>query len=382
MGDFIFRIAPEIILGQDTLNRLPLIAARYGNRAILIADPVANDSKTVDRTQSLLESNKIKTLLFDEIPQHSASKTAEEAINLAKGAKPNLVIGLGGERTLAIAKSCAMMAQAGNDVDSVLDGALPDGPALPYIAIPTAIRDPFLLQDLTILSDSRDRTARLVKAQPFITKAVIMDPNLTLDISAKMSALLCMDLVMITTEAYVSTKSSFFSDTVAENAFRYLFQAIDSFIKSPDDPQGRVLAMHGSFLSSLAAATSSIGIGSAINYSVNARFGVPKASLGAILLPYILEESSKARVEKIAKIASFSGEIIEGVSPRDAALQAAEAIRQRLGSLKVPTRLKDFDLDLDRLVEIASIARGLEMINYLPAVMSIEDIFDLIKQAF
>lgn len=382
MGDFIFKIAPEVILGQDTLNRLPLLTSKFGERVMIVADPILYESKLVERVQTLLETNRIKTLVFDEIPKDSGSSAADAAINLGKGSRPHAVIGLGGERTLAIAKACAMMIQAKNDLDAVLDGAQPEGPALPLISIPTSMHDPFLLQDACILSDSRNKTAKFIKSQPLITKAVIIDPNMSGGLTSKTMALISLDILMATAETYVSTKASFFSDTVAENAFNYLFQALDTLIKSPDDPQGRVQIAHGAFLSALAAATSSIGIGSAISQAINSRFGVPKASLGAILLPYILEESSKARVEKIAKIAAFAGGVIEGISPRDAAMQASEAIRHRLGALKVPTRLKDFNLDLDRLVEMASIARGLDMINYLPAVMSVENIYDLIKQAY
>lgn len=59
-----------------------------------------------------------------------------------------------------------------------------------------------------------------------------------------------------------------------------------------------------------------------------------------------------------------------------------EWLRTKLGQLKIPSRLKDFDLSLDRLVDTARDARELDFMNYLPRAASVDDVFDFMKSAF
>ncbi len=61
---------------------------------------------------------------------------------------------------------------------------------------------------------------------------------------------------------------------------------------------------------------------------------------------------------------------------------AIEALRTRLGVLKIPSRLKDFDLSLERLVETAETARRFDFMNFLPRAMTVDDVFDFIKTVF
>jgi alcohol dehydrogenase len=53
-----------------------------------------------------------------------------------------------------------------------------------------------------------------------------------------------------------------------------------------------------------------------------------------------------------------------------------------MGVLKVPARLQEFNLPLDRLLPIAEAARKLEFVAYSPWTVSAEDAYDILKQAY
>jgi alcohol dehydrogenase len=76
------------------------------------------------------------------------------------------------------------------------------------------------------------------------------------------------------------------------------------------------------------------------------------------------------------------GEPVEGASIADSANMAVDAIRRRMGILKVPARLKEFNLSLDRLVPVAESARNLEFVSFSPWTVASEDAFDILKQAY
>ena len=386
MPDFYFHVGPRVWIGPDALLRLPLLAAELGGpgrtRALLVADPLLHESKTVDRVRSLLEEREVQVLVFDEIPDRATSRAAEEALRLARGARAPLVIGLGGLKTLMVARAVASLGSSALDIDAFLDGSEVKAEPLPLIEIPTSLRHGFMTEDCILIPDGRDRRVRLVRSRGAAPAVALVDPVLSAGLSPKVEASCAIDGLLGAVEAYVSSKSSFMSDLLLEKAASSLAAGLDGLISRPEDPAARSEVWRGSFLASLGIGLSAPGIGTAVSYAINARWPVPKASLAAILLPYSMESASKSRLEKVATLASLFGEDVSQQSDVEAAAKAVEWLRTRLGQLKIPSRLKDFDLALDRLVEAAQDARELDFMNYLPRAVSVDDVFDFVKTAF
>lgn len=388
MAEFHFAVRPKVWIGPDSLLRLPLLVSEYAgeaSRVLLVADPLLYEAKIVDRVRTLLEDRGVQVLVFDEVPERASSRAADDAIRLARASRSPLVVGLGGLKTLQIARAAAFAAGAstrGIDLDSILDGKPVTSKPIPLIEIPTSLRHPFISADCVVLPDGRDRRIRLVRLAGASPLAVLIDPTLAVGLPPKMAASCVIDGLMGAIEAYVSSSSSFMSDIIVEKAIASLASALDVMISRPEDPQARVEAWKGSFLAGLGQGLSSPGLGSALALAINARWPVPKASLAAILLPYSMEFAAKSRLEKIAALCPLLGEDSSNLPAADAAAKSVEWLRTRLGLLKIPSRLKDFDLSLDRLVETARDARELDFVNYLPRSVSVDDVFDFLKTAF
>jgi alcohol dehydrogenase len=392
--DFQFNVRPRVWIGPDALLRLPLLAGELAGqgqfRAMLIVDPLLYESKAVDRVVSLLEDRGIQVLVFDEIPDRATSRQADDALRLARGSRSPIIVAMGGQKTLMTARAVAVTASGNLDIDSLLDGTACRSVPVPLVEIPTSFRHPFMIQDCILLPDGRDRRIRMVRAAGAAPQAVLIDPALSASLSPKLSASCLIDGLLGTVEAYVSSKSSFLSDLILEKAASTLAKALDALIARPDDPSARTEAWRGSFLAALGVGMSAPGLGTATALAINSRWPVPKASLAAILLPYSIESASKSRLEKVATLSRlfdeehYAAEEREGQhsSPQEAAARAAEWLRTRLGLLRIPSRLKDFDLVLDRLVESARDARELDFMNYLPRAASVDDVFDFVKTAF
>ena len=386
MPDFSFNVRPRIWIGPDALLRLPLLAGELSGfgkpRCMLVVDPVLYESKVIDRVRSLLDERGIQALVFDEVVDRATSRVADDVLRLARGSRSPLIIALGGLKTLMVARAAAALALGDLDVDAAMDGAEVKGGRVPLIEIPTSLRHPFLTQDCVLLPDGRDRRIRLARIPGSAPTAALIDPGLSASLSPKLSASCLIDSLLGTVEAYVSSKSSFMSDILLEKAAVSISTALNGLIARPDDPVARAEGWKGSFLSALGQGMSAPGLGSGLVLAINARWPVPKAALAAILLPYSMEVASKSRLEKVAALAGLFGEDVGELSPQEAASKAVEWLRTRLGLLKVPSRLKDFDLVLDRLVESARDARELDFMNYLPRAASVDDVFDFVKMAF
>jgi alcohol dehydrogenase len=381
MPDISIKLDPEIVIGIDTVNRAGTICGEFGGRALVLTEQVLYENRNIERLTTILEDAGIEAIVFDEIPAQATADVAEAAAVLAQGARCSAIIGFGGLKTQAIARMTAIIVRSRLSIFELLDGVKGDEDFLPYIAIPTTGRDPFLFSGFFIAVDPRDRSVKLVKSPPGLCKSAIVDGGLSESLSGKFASTTAFDGFCVAIEAYCSTRSSFLSDALLEQAIVLYSQMIDNYVdnKAFDLIGG---ATHAGFLIALGCAVSSPGIGTALAYALNGRFPVAKSWCSTILLPYILEKLVAARPEKLAKVANLMGEPVVGVPVSEAAGMAVEAIRRRMGILEVPARFKDYNLSLDRLVPVAEAARSLEFVAFSPWTVSSEDAYDLLKQAY
>jgi alcohol dehydrogenase class IV len=382
MPDLSFSIPTDVRFGLDVVNRIAAVVSQYGERVLLVTEAILYEGKVIDRIQGLFEKKGIQYIVFDEVVPHATSKVVDEGVNLARSSRAEIIVGLGGVRTLSVAKCIAMVSPGEVEMDEYLSGVQPSGQPLAYISIPTTCRDPFLLVDEYLLADGRDRTAKIGRTQKRINKAVIVDPKLTITLPPKYTATTLMDTLLVSVEGYLSSRSSFLSDTFFMRACELIGRIIHPLISQPDDLRVRMNASMAGLLASLGLTISKSGVGTALAYSINGSFMVPKSWVSSIMLPHVIEFYSGIASEKLTAVARYLGEEVDEEAPVQGAARAVEAVRRIIGSLGLPTRLRDFDLNLDDMVDIAGIARNFDMMNYLPRSISAEDLYELIKAAY
>jgi alcohol dehydrogenase len=382
MPDISFSIPTDVRFGLDVVNRIAAVVGSYGERVLLVTEAILYEGKVIDRIQALFEKKGIQYIVFDEVVPHATSVIVDEGVKLARSARAEIVIGLGGVRTLSVAKCIAMVAPGDVDMDEYLAGVQPTGEPLAYIAIPTTCRDPFLLVDEYLVTDGRDRSAKIGRTQRRITKAVIVDPKLTATLPPKYTATTLMDTLLSAVEGYLSSRSSFLSDTFFLRACELVGKIIGQLVDQPDDLRVRMNASMAGLLTAIGLTMSKSGVGTALAYAINGNFMVPKSWVSSIMLPHVMEFYSGIASEKLNRVAGFLGEDVDEAAPVEGAGRAVEAVRRIIGSLGLPTRLRDFDLNLDDMVDIASIARNFDMMNYLPRSISAEDLYELVKSSY
>jgi alcohol dehydrogenase class IV len=382
MPDVLFHIPTRVVFGLDTVNRIGQLVAEYGERAFLVTEAILYEGKVINKVQEILDKKGVQHIVFDEVVPNATSATVDDGVTLARGSHADVVIGLGGIRTLSIAKCIAMTVPSENDMDDFLSGVQPQSVPLPYIEVPTTCRNPFMFGDEYLMVDGRDRTGRIGRTQKGITKAALIDPKLSLTLPAKYTATTIMDTLLGCIEGYLSARANFLSDTYLVRAIEILGSLIREGIQNVDDIRVRMNASIAGMLYALGLSTSRLGIGSALAFAINAKFMAPKSWVSTILLPYVLEFSVNVRGDRIAHVAKLLGEEVADASSVEAPQRAIDAARRIITSLGLPTRLREFDLSLDEMIEVAGAARSFDMMNYLPRVVSTEDIYELIKSAF
>jgi len=382
MADFVFKISPNVILGPHSLARLGQTASAWGTNYMLLVDPFLKEFDLVDKAVAALEEKGISVFVFDDIPAGATSETLEQALSLARGAHVHGIAAFGGLKTAALGRAVASLFNEPHDLYDYLAGAQPFSAALPYIEVPTTCRDPFMFLDRTPVVDARNRQVHLMKIQNAVCKAVIIDPNLYMHMSPNTAVSMIFHAVTLAVEGYVSTKSNFFSETILGKSIEMLLLALDPEQSKLVGTPSEMLIAQGGCMASMGVAVSSPGLATAISIACNARYKTSTSLVCSVLLPYMMEDALRAKVDRIATIGKMLGVNGTGLSSGDCARAAIDDIRRRLALAGLPTRLKDLGLSIDQLVPVVEDSIALDLMNYVPRALSRDDLFDLVKQAY
>ena len=382
MSDLILRFPRQVVFGTDVINRIGQVVSAFGSRCFIVTESVLRQNGTIDQIEGILSRRAINAIVYDEIGPGATTAGLNELVSVARASQARVVVGVGGMRVLSAARVVSVAAAPNIELGDVLSGRAKPTAPIHYIEVPSSYRNHFMLRNECILTDGVTRQPVLVELPAETTTAVLVDPNLALTMSPKYAAAAMMDTLLAAVEGYISTRSSFYSDTVLYKATELLGSALHGISEAPNDPRHRIQASEAGLLTSLGLAASSQGVGGALAYTINSRYTIPKSWVATVLLPHIIDSSVHARPEKLKNIALALGEEVEDQKPADVAYRASEAVRRMIGRIELPGRLREMDLTIDDLVDVSDTASSLEMSASAPAPHTASDVYDLIKQAF
>jgi len=374
MAELNFQIPSKVLFGSDVINLLGSLVSEYGNRTFLVADVNLHEGRFIEKIQDTLKKKSIDCIVADDLVGGNSRRTVSDVVEFAKASRTQVILGMGGLKTLFTARQVACTA--------ALPARNGKSEPLPYIEIPTVFRNPFLLTDNYLDVDRSTGRPKIVRAPSGLVKAAVLDPSTTATLTTKYTGTLLMDLILNTLEGYLSTGSNFLSDALFLSSLKLLGEAVEDAVRGAKDLRHRVKASQAGLLTAVALTTSHTGAGVALSYAVNALFRTPKSWVSTALLPHIIDIHFGARAEKLSDVAKSLGEDVYGLSSSDAAQQASNRVRRIIGQLGLPARLREFDLRLPELADAAEVASGFDMMSHMPISMTVDSLYDLLKRAF
>lgn len=383
MADLQFKISPNIVLATYISSRLGLYAKEWGERYMVIVDPVLKEVRNMDTLYESLSTRNIDYFIFDEIDFSADSETVKRALSLARNAYVQGIIAIGGSSVFGIARSVCALFNENHDIYDVLDGASIKADPLPLIAVPSTIRSPFLFTEFVPLIDARSRQIRILKVHPSLCKLALFDPTLHVSLSQSQMKAIALETLGIAVEAYLSQKANFFSDMFAEKAIELLGSYLNASEGDVSAISPEVMLSQGGCMASLAITTSSVGPATLTALAVGARYKITHSLTGSILFPYMLEDVALFKRDRIVRVAQLLGieEDLVGDKDRIVAL-LAERIRHWIALANLPARLKDLSLTMEQFIIAAEDVSQLELVNSMPRSMGADDLFELMKRAF
>ena len=381
MQQVVFDIPVKTFMGSDVLGRIGQEAAAAGSRALIVTGTNVFDSGFPRRVENVLSAAGVSSIIFSSIGPDTTSEAADEARRLALSGKAQMIVGIGGVKTLSIARTAALTAASDMSTADFLDGSKPSGTPLPFFSVPTTCRDPFMFRDSVMLTDGRSRSCRLRSTYGFYPSAVFIDPDAAASIPSSTFTFSLMETFMYAVEGYMSGKGNFLSENLFLKAISAVVTSDQRLGENTADREAFIKAARAGLVTAMGGSMAGPGIGAAVSMVIAARFRVPRVLAAAVVLPLSLEHCLSFCPEKVARLAPILDEKVEGLSTVSAAERVIEAIRHRIGLKRVQMRLSEFGVKLDDLGGIAETARKFEFMSQLPAPVTVEDLIAMLRKA-
>ncbi|MFC1860837.1 iron-containing alcohol dehydrogenase [Chloroflexota bacterium] len=378
---------PPTTTGFGAVNNIADVIKKFSpTRILVVTDKGIIKAGIIDSVTSPLEKGGYKFDIYDSCELEPSISSVENLAHIIRAEKYDLLVGIGGGSAMDSAKVASII--AANEETTVYDliDLKPVDKAINKIMIPTTAGTGAEWSSNSVVTDDKnDRMGKLVRAIQNLPDAVILDPDLTLNLPPKITGDTGMDALTHAIEAYTSAKASIFSDILAGNAIKLIAENLrPAFTEGKKNPQARYNMAVAASLAMHAVVVASAGIDHYMQKPLDRIAHISHGSACTILLPYVMEFNMQADPVKFAMLAGLMGEDISGLSASDAATSSVEAVRRLVRDLGMPQKMSDMGItetDIPSMVEEVQLTPERMMNETNPRKVTAEDIKQIFTSA-
>ena len=360
-----FSTARRIVFGNGSLAGIAAeVHALGGSKVTIITDPGLVKTGLVDKLERLLTDAGIPFHRYADVEADPRYEIVYDAAQAVTGFGADVVIGFGGGSAQDIAKAAAVLASNEGPVERYFGVDLIPAPGVPLILVPTTAGTGSEATPIAILSDQHEKLKKGIVSPHLYPAVALLDPELTLGLPPAITAATGMDALIHAVESYTSVNATHMSDLLAVEAIKLISANLRTAYVNGANLRAREAVMRGSLLAGMAFATAGVTAVHAFAYPIGAEFHIPHGVANTIMLNPVMAFNCMGNLSRFADLAGFMGERTEGLTQREAAMRALEAMKTLALDLDVPQRLSAFGVQGE---DIPELAKGVMLVTRLLA---------------
>jgi alcohol dehydrogenase class IV len=355
---FSFSTVPHLVsepgaarqLGQHVAARFPSV-----RRALIITDPGFLRTGLVDAPKQDLEKNNIAVEIYSDVVADPPEAVVLHALEFARAAGTDIVIGLGGGSSMDVAKLIAVLAGSVQPLGQVYGIGNVRGERLPLVQIPTTAGTGSEVTNIAIVTTGETTKMGVVAPQLYADLA-ILDAELTLGLPPVATAATGIDAMVHAIEAFTSKhKKNPMSDMLARQALSLLSSNLITACENGANLRARQAMLLGAFFAGQAFANSPVAAVHALAYPIGGIFHVPHGLSNSLVLPHVLRFNLPQATGHYAELAAIIAPHVDGSA--EARAEALIVAMQQIAKITgIETTLQQVGIqesDLDRLADHA-----------------------------
>ncbi|PLZ00148.1 alcohol dehydrogenase [Burkholderia sp. WAC0059] len=384
MSDFAFETTPKILCQQGGAARLhELVASRGAQRVFVVTDRGLLDAGVAGGVVNALEQAGLDVAVFPDVLADPPEHKVLEAVEAARAARAEFVIGLGGGSSMDTAKLVALLARTPQPLDAIYGIGLAKGPRLPLVQVPTTAGTGSEVTPISIVTTPGLEKKGVVSPLLY-PDAAVLDSTLTLGLPPAVTAMTGVDAMVHAIEAYTSRlKKNPLSDTFAVKALQLLYRNIGSAVADGKDPAVRERMLLGSLMAGIAFANAPVGAVHALAYPLGGHYHLPHGLTNSLMLGPTLRFNLRDAAPLYAELGRAILPETAGLAPDAAAQAFVEAICATVRTMPYAQTLREAGVAQDDLPMLARDAMNVQrlLVNN-PREVALDDALALYREAY
>ncbi|KXB42533.1 bifunctional acetaldehyde-CoA/alcohol dehydrogenase [Amygdalobacter nucleatus] len=405
-----FKVPPKIYFERDSIQYLRVL--QNCSRAMIVCDKSMIELGFVGTILNELDQRRNKCVyqLFSEVEPNPDITTVQRGVEIMNAFKPDTIIAIGGGSPMDAAKAMWMfyehpeidfrnMVQKFMDIRKRAFKFPQLGEKAQMVCIPTTSGTGSEVTPFVVISDKKAGKKYPVTDYALTPSIAIIDASLVDGVPSVIAADTGMDALTHATEAYVSMLSSDYTDGLALQAIRMIFEYLPrSVAMGAKDKEAKEKMHNAATIAGMSFANAFLGIVHSMSHKIGGELGTVHGRTNAVLLPYVImyngSRPNKLSTwpkynyfradEKYYEIANLLG--LKPTSVEDGIRKYAKACRDLNKSLGMPTSFKEMGLDrelfMSKVHELAMMAYEDQCSPANPRLPMVEDMERIMIDAY
>ncbi|SDZ05304.1 iron-containing alcohol dehydrogenase [Tindallia californiensis] len=317
-----FRVPADVVFGQGSLSYL---AGLKGKKAVLVTGGQSMKKHGfLDQAQAYLEEAGMKVDIIDGVEPDPSIETVIKGGQRMEAFEPDWIIAIGGGSALDAAKIMwVYYEQPETKFQDLIEGKFPTlRQKARLVTIPSTSGTASEITAFSVITDRENHIKYPLVSYQMTPDIAILDADLPAKMPPHITANTGMDVMAHAVEAIASTNTSSYTDALATEAIRLVFQHLPTAYKDGHNMEARDAMHNASAIAGMAFTNSSLGIVHSMAHKIGGEFGVTHGLANAILMPYIVE-FNKSATDKYKAVEQLLG--------IDDLAQALKDLNQRIG---------------------------------------------------
>ena len=278
-------------------------------RVMIVTDHAMVELGFLDRIieQLDLRRNKVVYQIFADVEPDPDITTVERGTEIMRTFKPDTIIALGGGSPMDAAKVMWLfyeqpevdfrdLVQKFMDIRKRAFKFPQLGRKARFIGIPTTSGTGSEVTPFAVITEGNKKYP--IADYSLTPTVAIVDPALVMTVPAHVAADTGLDVLTHATEAYVSILANDFTDGLALQAIKLVFEFLEKSVNEKD-PEARERMHNASTMAGMAFANAFLGMNHSLAHKIGGQFHTPHGRTNAILMPHVIRYNG-TRPEKTA----------------------------------------------------------------------------------
>ncbi|MDY4714189.1 bifunctional acetaldehyde-CoA/alcohol dehydrogenase, partial [Actinobacillus minor] len=302
-----FKVPSKIYFERDSIQYLKSMLDV--EKVMIVTDRSMVDLGFVDRITEQLRQrrNKVMIQLFTDVEPNPSLQTVQRGTELMRSFQPDTIIALGGGSPMDAAKIMWLfyeqpevdfrdLVQKFMDIRKRAFKFPQLGRKAKFVGIPTTSGTGSEVTPFAVITDG---DIKYPLADYSLTPTVaIVDPALVMSVPSHVAADTGLDVLTHATEAYTSILANDFTDGLALQAIKLVFENLEKSVKEFDEV-AREKMHNASTMAGMAFANAFLGICHSMAHKIGGKFHTIHGRTNAILLPHVIRYNG-TRPTKVA----------------------------------------------------------------------------------